>query len=228
VDQCSCRLSAANDSDQDASDGNNTSPIVPTGLTLWLPPRVEAFSIVGCASRALRGQTDSPTSHPRSCPPDAAAQRGLTRSNGWGLSLLGSGATILSVHRSLQILALLAVAIGASACESFDVLGPQRSAALLHKIQIGMNQTEVIDQLGKPHREEVQGTTQLLFYQTAWQIAEEAKQRSPIAIRDGKVVGLGTAYLKNLSNPADPWTAWMVQVSEQPSRSSRQVLWAHQ
>jgi hypothetical protein len=183
---------------------------------------------VGCASRAQQGQTDSPISHSRSCPPDAAAQWGLTRSNGWGLSLLGSEATILSGRRSLEIIALLAVAIAASACESFDVLGPQRAATLFHKIQIGMSQTEVIDQLGKPHKAEVRGTTEFLFYQTAWQIAEEAKQRSPIAVRDGKVVGLGDAYLKLFSNPADPWTGWVTQVSSEPPMSSRQVLWAHQ
>jgi hypothetical protein len=154
-------------------------------------------------------------------PETATRREGLTRSNGWGLSLLGG--QWQQMRRSLRILVLLAVAIGATACESFDVLGPQRSAALLYKIRVGMSQAEVIDQLGKPQKEEAQGATQFLFYQTAWQIADQAKQRIPIAIRDGKVVGLGNVYLKNHSNPANPWTSWVIQVSSESTKRSGQA-----
>jgi outer membrane protein assembly factor BamE (lipoprotein component of BamABCDE complex) len=116
------------------------------------------------------------------------------------------------VRSSSQAFALLVVALVASGCQSLDVLAPQRSAALLNNIQVGMSQVEVIEQLGKPQREEIHGTIEFLFYQTVWQIAEEAKQRNPIAVRDGKVVGLGNAYLDSITKPEASWGGWLGQV----------------
>src|SRR5262249_44458428 len=114
-----------------------------------------------------------------------------------------------SMMRRLPLLLLIASI--ATGCEGFDVLSPQRTGALMRTIQIGMTEAEVINHLGKPQQEEVRGDTKFLFYATPWQVAEKAKQRSPIAIRDGRVVGLGIAYL---GTPAStrPWDAWLVQV----------------
>jgi hypothetical protein len=109
---------------------------------------------------------------------------------------------------------LLAVANLAGGCESFDVLSPQRSAVLLKKIQLGMSEAEVIDELGAPQKREVHGATDLLYYRTTWQLAEDAKWRNPIAIRDGKVVGFGRAFVENPDRSAavaefagDAWLA---------------------
>ena len=85
------------------------------------------------------------------------------------------------------------------ACDSMKLLSPEQTKALLNgPIQFGMSREEIISQLGQPFREERHGTTDFLFYQTAWQVAERATTRSPIALVDDKVVGLGTAYYDNL------------------------------
>jgi hypothetical protein len=115
---------------------------------------------------------------------------------------------------ALQIPAILAAACLAAGCESFDVLSPQQSAALVNKVQVGMTRTEVIDQLGQPQKQEARGATELLFYRTIWQVADQAKLRTPIAVRDGVVVGFGDAYLDNPAGSpgASSWDAWLVDV----------------
>ena len=115
----------------------------------------------------------------------------------------------------LQMVALIVVALAAAACESvgLDVLSPQQGAILVNKIQIGMNREEVTDQLGKPQKQETHEATEFLFYTTNWIMADAALQRSPIAIRDGKVVGLGKAYLETFTNRGATWGGWLGQVS---------------
>jgi hypothetical protein len=117
------------------------------------------------------------------------------------------------LRRISPITALLVAACLAAGCESLDVLSPQRSAALLNKIQLGMSKAEVIGQLGLPQKQEAQGTTELLFYRTVWQVAEEARLRSPIAIKDGIVVGFGEAHAANPGGSARAASdAWPVDV----------------
>jgi hypothetical protein len=112
-----------------------------------------------------------------------------------------------------RLSALLAIALLAAGCESFDVLSPQRTGALLRTIQIGMSEAEVTEHLGKPQRQEIRGDTKFLYYATPWQVAEKAKERSPIAIRDGRVVGFGNAYLAKFAPPeGNSWGAWLVEV----------------
>ncbi len=82
-----------------------------------------------------------------------------------------------------------------------------------------MSEEEVTAHLGKPQKQEIRGETKFLFYATSWQVAEKAKQRSPIAIRQGNVVGLGVAYLAKFSPPDVKWDAWVVEVRpEEPKR----------
>jgi hypothetical protein len=118
--------------------------------------------------------------------------------------------------RAWAIPALLAIAYLAGGCENFNVLSPERSGALLKRIHVGMSEAEVIDQLGKPQRQEVHGATKFFFYRTTWQLAEEAKWRNPIAFRDGKVVGFGKAFLEHPNRPAvepgSPSDAWQIDV----------------
>jgi hypothetical protein len=109
--------------------------------------------------------------------------------------------------------ALLAIAFIITGCESFDVLSPQQSGALLRTVQIGMSEAEVTEQLGKPQKQETRGDTTFLYYTTSWQIADQAKERIPIAIRDGKVVALGNTYLaKFVATRGNAWDAWLVVV----------------
>jgi len=76
-----------------------------------------------------------------------------------------------------------------------------------------MSEAEVAEHLGEPQKQEIRGDTKFLYYATPWQIAEKAKERSPVAIRDGKVVGLGMAYLEAFVPPkARSWDAWLVEV----------------
>jgi hypothetical protein len=56
----------------------------------------------------------------------------------------------------------------------------------------------VINQLGAPVRQEMQGTTEFLFYHLAWQFAAYADERNPIAIKDGKMIGFGKVYYDSL------------------------------
>ena len=121
-----------------------------------------------------------------------------------------------------QLLALLAIASIAAGCESFNVLSPQRSGALLRTIQIGMSETEVVEYLGEPQRQELRGDTKFLYYATPWQIAEKAKERTPIAIRDGKIVGLGSAYLEKFTSTKGPaWDAWLIEVRPEEEERTR-------
>lgn len=70
----------------------------------------------------------------------------------------------------------------------------QTSVLLKGSIQIGASQQEVINQLGEPYRRERHGATEFLFYQTVWQVTDKAATRSPIALMDGTVVGVGKAH----------------------------------
>jgi hypothetical protein len=119
-----------------------------------------------------------------------------------------------------QLLALLVIASITAGCD--NVLSPQRSGALLRTIQIGMSEAEVTEQLGEAQKQEIRGDTKFLYYATSWQIAEKAKERSPVAIRDGKVVGLGIAYQEARVPPkARPWDAWLVEVRPEEDEHTR-------
>src|SRR5215467_13888755 len=121
-----------------------------------------------------------------------------------------------------RLSALLAIALLAAGCESFDVLSPQRTGALLRTIQIGMSEAEVSEHLGKPQKQETRGDTKFLYYATPWQIAEKAKERTPIAIRDGKIVGLGSAYLQKFTSAKGPaWDAWLIEVRPEEEERAR-------
>jgi hypothetical protein len=101
------------------------------------------------------------------------------------------------LRRSTGVLLLAAHVL--SACDSAKILSREQTSALLNgPIPIGMSREDIIRQLGQPFREEKHGTTEFLFYQTVWQVTEKAETRSPIAIVDDKVVGLGKAHYDNL------------------------------
>lgn len=119
--------------------------------------------------------------------------------------------------RTQRIISAMGVALVLGACQAFDfdVLSPAQSAALIKSVQVGMSRSEVEAQFGPPHGTEVHGSTEFLFYKTVWHVAAEAKQRNPIAVRDGKVVGLGEAYLRSFTNSAASWGGWIGAVSSE-------------
>ena len=103
----------------------------------------------------------------------------------------------MSLRLSIGMLLLSAHVLGA--CDTMKILSPEQTKALLHgPIQIGMSREDIIKQVGQPFREERHGTTEFLFYQTAWQVTEKAETRSPIALVDDRVVGLGKAHYNKL------------------------------
>jgi hypothetical protein len=79
---------------------------------------------------------------------------------------------------SIGVLFLAVHVLGA--CDSTKILSMEQTNTLLNgPIQIGMSREDIIKQLGQPFREERHGTTEFLFYQTVWQVAEKAATRSP-------------------------------------------------
>jgi hypothetical protein len=60
------------------------------------------------------------------------------------------------------------------------------------KIKVGMSRATVVAYLGPPQNTETVGSTEFLFYTPVWYILPLfVSSQNPIAIRDGKVVGMG-------------------------------------
>jgi outer membrane protein assembly factor BamE (lipoprotein component of BamABCDE complex) len=98
--------------------------------------------------------------------------------------------------RSLPTCALLiSLAQALAACESARLLTSDQTQSLLSgPIRVGMSREDVVGLLGPPHRQERHGVAEFLFYDTVWQASDRAAARMPIALIDGKVVGLGKAH----------------------------------
>ena len=75
-----------------------------------------------------------------------------------------------------------------------EILSTQQTGALINKTKVGMSRDEIVSQLGPPHRHETYEATEFLFYNTSWASKDAAVQQNPVAIIDGKVVGLGKGY----------------------------------
>jgi hypothetical protein len=72
---------------------------------------------------------------------------------------------------------------------------PQSNILMSGWVQVGMTRAEVEGRLGFPQKIEKIGTTAFYFYAPGWHIPPlMAASHSPIAIADGKVVGMGKAY----------------------------------
>lgn len=82
----------------------------------------------------------------------------------------------------------------------------QESAALVSsKIKLGMTRGEAIYLLGRPQRTETVGTTEFLFYTPIWYVPPMlVTSQSPVAIQEGKVVGIGTPYYEETLRGARP------------------------
>jgi hypothetical protein len=87
--------------------------------------------------------------------------------------------------------ACLLVAGGLQACAS-QMHFAQTNALINGKIKIGMTRGDVVAYLGPPQKSETVGSTEFLFYTPVWYVLPLfVSSQNPIAIRDGKVVGIG-------------------------------------
>ena len=67
-------------------------------------------------------------------------------------------------------------------------------------IKVGMKRKEIVQWLGPPQRTETYGDTEFLFYNAPWYMAGAALATNPIAIKDGRVCGLGKTYYATFSS----------------------------
>jgi hypothetical protein len=67
-------------------------------------------------------------------------------------------------------------------------------------IKLGMKRKEVVGWLGSPQRTETYGDTDFLFYNAPWYMAGAAFSTNPVAIKDGRVCGLGKTYYATFSS----------------------------
>ena len=94
--------------------------------------------------------------------------------------------------RTLLIDAIASLVLAETAgCGPYLSHGASQSLAA---IRVGVTREEVIKQLGEPHAQEMVGKTELLAYRPDWTVKAATKQ-TPIAISEGKVVGLGDIYV---------------------------------
>ena len=67
-----------------------------------------------------------------------------------------------------------------------------------------MSRAAVVDRRGTPYRVETAGNIEFLFYDTSWQMSWGTTGTNPIAIADGKVVGMGSSFYPQNRNPLFP------------------------
>jgi len=76
----------------------------------------------------------------------------------------------------------------------------QSNALLNGKIKIGMSRGDVVGYLGPPQKSETVGSTEFLFYTPVWYILPWfVGSQNPIAIQNGKVVGMGKSSYDSLT-----------------------------
>lgn len=92
--------------------------------------------------------------------------------------------------------AVVAVAFACTLAGCGQQMNQRQSSTLLSGwVQVGMTRAEVEGRLGFPQKIEKVGTTAFYFYAPGLFIPPAmTSPHSPIAIADGKVVGMGKAY----------------------------------
>ena len=92
--------------------------------------------------------------------------------------------------------AVVAVAFACTLAGCGQQMNQRQSSALLSGwVQVGMTRAEVEHRLGFPQKIEKVGTTAFYFYAPGLHILPTmVSPHSPVAIADGKVVGMGKSY----------------------------------
>ncbi len=93
-----------------------------------------------------------------------------------------------------RIFVALVLPLASAGCSKH--MSPAQSKAIAtENVEIGMTRAEVEAKFGFPQRIERVGATAFFFYTTSWYIPSFwISSRNPIAIANGKVVGMGKAY----------------------------------
>lgn len=96
--------------------------------------------------------------------------------------------------RLLAIALLTVVVTVADGCGAAQMPMQQSATLVSGKVKVGMMRGDVVFILGRPQSTENVGQVEFLFYTPIWYALHLAPSQSPIAIREGKVVGIGKAY----------------------------------
>lgn len=80
----------------------------------------------------------------------------------------------------------------------------ERNRDNLNKVEIGMSKSEIREIMGKPHKREASGQTEWWFYQTEHSAyVPDYIRYTPIAFEDGKVIGWGRNFYKDIPKEYD-------------------------
>jgi hypothetical protein len=111
--------------------------------------------------------------------------------------------TAIGSMHSLFLGAVLSLIVGTLQGCAGQMHFAQSNALLNGKIKIGMSRGDVIGYLGPPQKSETVGSTEFLFYTPIWYVLPLfVSAQNPIAIRDGKVVGMGKADYDSIMQTA--------------------------
>ena len=101
---------------------------------------------------------------------------------------------------SLILGAVLSLVVGTLQGCAGQMHFAQSNALVNSKIKIGMTRGDVVGYLGPPQKSEMVGSTEFLFYTPIWYVLPLfVSSQNPIAIRDGKVVGLGKSDYESIT-----------------------------
>ena len=106
----------------------------------------------------------------------------------------------MSIQRVALVIAMLAMLAG---CQSTEKVLPMNQASNLvnDAIRVGMSRAAVVDRLGTPLRLETAGNIEFLLYDAPWRMSWGTTGTNPIAVADGKVVGMGSSFYSQSRNP---------------------------
>lgn len=98
----------------------------------------------------------------------------------------------MSAQRLVSGLILLLL----SACQSTETtLSMNQASTLINgSVRLGMGRADVINRLGTPQQIETNGSMEFLFYRAPWMMNWATSSSNPIAVMDGKVVGMGSVF----------------------------------
>ena len=103
--------------------------------------------------------------------------------------------------RSLLLAPFYLLVAGTLQACAGQMYSAQTNALVNGKIKVGMARADVVGYLGPPQKTEIVGSTEFFFYTPVWYVMPLfVSSQNPIAIRDGKVVGMGKSYYDTITH----------------------------
>src|SRR5262245_11090557 len=98
--------------------------------------------------------------------------------------------------KAIHVVSAVTLIVFLSACQSSEkILPPNVASGLVNgSLHVGMTRAAVVAQLGEPQKVETSGNMEFLFYRAPWTMSWATWTSNPIAVLDGKVVGLGSSF----------------------------------